>query len=120
MLLITPKIWTPVTIDCSRRMKTCFECKVPVQLTDPQTEPGPVERDTITNSTLTLCVITVHKIELRLIPSLGPVLVLIALFNTLLPAVVCTDSEGPLAIGESQTEPGSVEICPITSSNNTL
>ena len=57
---------------------------------------------------------------LRHIPSLEPVLVLVALINPLLPAVVCTDSEGPLAIGESQTEPGSVEICPITSSNNTL
>ena len=46
--------------------------------------------------------VTVHTV-LGASPSFGSPL------QPLLPAVVCTDSEGPLAIGESQTEPGSVE-----------
>ena len=43
--------------------------------------------------------------------SLGPILGFVEALKTLLPAVVCTDSEGLLAFGESQTEWGSVERC---------
>ena len=45
-----------------------------------------------------------HKIQLRHVLSWLPVL---APFNTLLPAVMCTDPEHSLVVGESETEPGS-------------
>ena len=85
----------------------CTDSEGPLAIGESQTEPGSVEICPIYKQqqyTLNLGNVTVHNV-VRHIPSLWPVLVLVAL-NTLFPVA---DSEGPLAIGESQTEPGSVE-----------
>ena len=80
--------------------------KGPLAIGESRTEPGSVDYYKQQQCTLTLVTYS-HK--LRHIPSLRLVLVLVDLSNTHLPEVVRTYSKGPLAIGESQTEPGSVD-----------